>query len=84
MAHLRPEGGKQVTIRAITPEGKAVADCPFVHAVTWNGKPWTRLWIGNAELAEGGELQFTLDDTPPARRQYTQDELPFSLTPYAL
>jgi putative alpha-1,2-mannosidase len=49
--------------------------------VTWNGQPWTRLWIGHAELMQGGELRFLLSDEPPARR-YAPEELPFSLTPY--
>ena len=34
-----------------TPEGdRPLADCPYVQSVTWNGQPWTRLWIGHAEL----------------------------------
>jgi predicted alpha-1,2-mannosidase len=82
-AHLSLPGSQTLTVRADTNSGQAVADCPYVHAVTWNDRPWTRLWIGHADLMRGGELRFRLSDQPPARRQYTREELPFSLTPYS-
>jgi putative alpha-1,2-mannosidase len=59
-----------------------VADCPYARSVTWNGQPWNRLWIGHADLVQGGELGFLLSDQAPPRRTYTADELPFSLTPH--
>lgn len=40
------------------------ADTPYIAAVTWNGRPWTRSWISHAELAKGGTLRFTMSATP--------------------
>src|SRR5205807_1438585 len=81
-AHLSLPGGKRLTVRAAAGGDRPLRDCPYVHSVTWNGQPWTRLWFGHAELMQGGELRFLLSDTPPVRRRYTPEELPFSLTPY--
>jgi predicted alpha-1,2-mannosidase len=39
-------------------------DKPYIHSVTWNGKPWTRSWISHAELAAGGTLEFHMASTP--------------------
>lgn len=39
-------------------------DTPYVAAVAWNGRPWTRSWISHAELARGGTLHFTMAATP--------------------
>jgi predicted alpha-1,2-mannosidase len=75
-ACLTLPGGKSLVIR-----GQAEAEvlaAPYVTSITWNGEPWTRLWIGHAELMQGGELCFQLSATPPPRRDYTPDELPFS------
>ena len=40
------------------------ADTPYVAAVHWNGRPWTRSWIAHRELAKGGTLRFTMSATP--------------------
>lgn len=40
------------------------ADTPYITAVTWNGRPWTRSWISHAELAKGGTLRFAMSATP--------------------
>lgn len=40
------------------------ADTPYVAAVRWNGRPWTRSWIAHAELARGGRLSFTMSSEP--------------------
>ncbi len=37
---------------------------PYVRAVTWNGKPWTKGWIAHADLVKGGTLRFEMSDTP--------------------
>jgi putative alpha-1,2-mannosidase len=39
-------------------------DTPYVAAVTWNGRPWTKSWISHRELAAGGTLRFTMSATP--------------------
>jgi predicted alpha-1,2-mannosidase len=79
-AHLALPDAKRLTVRARVEGNRPLQDCPYVRSVTWNGQPWTRLWIGHAELMRGGELCFTLSDTPPSARRFTAEELPFSLT----
>jgi predicted alpha-1,2-mannosidase len=79
-AHLSLPGGHRLTIRAVVEGSRPLSDCPYVQSVTWNGQPWTRLWIAHADLVRGGELCFRMSDTPPAPRSFTPDELPFSLT----
>lgn len=37
---------------------------PYIQSVKWNGKPWTRSWIGHADLVAGGTLEFHMSDTP--------------------
>jgi len=81
-AHLALPGGKTLTVRATTEAGKPLAECPYVHSVTWNGEPWTRLWISHGDLVAGGELHFHLSDTPDLSRTFSSEELPFSLPPY--
>jgi predicted alpha-1,2-mannosidase len=39
-------------------------DTPYVAAVRWSGRPWTRSWIPHAELVKGGTLRFTMSRTP--------------------
>jgi len=40
---------------------------PYIQSVTWNGRPWTKSWIGHAELAAGGTLVFAMGATPNER-----------------
>jgi putative alpha-1,2-mannosidase len=35
--------------------------------LTWNGKPWTKSWIPQFELAKGGTLVFEMGDKPNKR-----------------
>jgi predicted alpha-1,2-mannosidase len=81
-ARLSLPGGRVLTVRAAAENDQPLAHCPYVQSVTWNGEPWTRLWIGHADLVRGGELRFLLSDQPPAQRRFTREDLPFSLTPY--
>ncbi len=59
-AELELGGGRRLIIRT-TGNGP---DRPFIQAVTWNGRPWTRSWIGHAELAQGGVLEFQMSTIP--------------------
>lgn len=59
-AELRLGQGRRLVIEA---PGNG-PDTPYVAAVTWNGRPWTRSWIAHAELAKGGTLRFTMSRTP--------------------
>ena len=53
-------GGKALRITA---SGNG-PQSPYVQSVRWNGKPWTKNWIGHADLARGGELAFVMGDKP--------------------
>jgi predicted alpha-1,2-mannosidase len=59
-ATLRVGDGKRLVIEA--PGNRA--DTPYVAAVTWNGRPWSKSWISHAELVKGGTLRFTMSATP--------------------
>ncbi len=59
-AELKVGGKRKVVIEA--PSNRA--DTPYVTAVTWNGKPWTKSWIAHADLVAGGTLRFTMSATP--------------------
>ena len=62
-ATLRLPGGKRLVIEA--PGNRA--DTPYVTAVRWNGRPWSRTWIRHADLVKGGTLSFTMSATPNKR-----------------
>lgn len=53
-------GGRRLVVEA--PGNRA--DTPYVRAVTWNGRPWSRGWIAHADLARGGTLRFEMAGTP--------------------
>jgi predicted alpha-1,2-mannosidase len=53
-------GGKRLVVEA---PGNTAAT-PYVGAVTWNGRPWTKSWIAHADLVKGGTLRFTMRATP--------------------
>ncbi len=53
-------GGRQLVVEA---PGNTEAT-PYVGAVSWNGRPWTKSWIAHAELVKGGTLRFTMSATP--------------------
>lgn len=39
-------------------------DQVYVQSVSWNGQPWPRSWIGHADLAQGGTLEFFMGSEP--------------------
>ena len=53
-------GGRTLTIEA---PGNG-PDTPYIRAVRWNGKPWTKSWIRHADLARGGTLTFLMGAQP--------------------
>ncbi|HEY0759275.1 MAG TPA: GH92 family glycosyl hydrolase [Acidisarcina sp.] len=55
-ATLDVGGGKRLVIRAIN-NGP---DRPYIHHVTWNGRPHSKSWISHTELIQGGTLTFTM------------------------
>jgi len=72
-AELRLGGGRRLVVEA---PGNGPTT-PYVRAVSWNGRPWSRSWIGHAELARGGTLRFTMSATPdPAFGRASADRPP--------
>jgi predicted alpha-1,2-mannosidase len=59
-AEVTVGAGKRLVVEA--PGNRA--DTPYIAAVTWNGRPWTRSWIAHADLVKGGTLRFTMSATP--------------------
>jgi len=53
----------QGRVLTVTSQGNG-PDRPYIQSVTWNGQPWSRSWIGHAELAAGGTLAFAMGATP--------------------
>jgi putative alpha-1,2-mannosidase len=39
-------------------------DTPYIAAIEWNGRPWTKSWISHADLSQGGTLRFTMAREP--------------------
>jgi putative alpha-1,2-mannosidase len=54
--------GDRRTLTILAPGNRAAT--PYVTAVTWNGKPWTKSWIDHATLSAGGTLRFTMSAKP--------------------
>lgn len=49
----------------VTIVGKSARDdAPYVHAVTVNGKKWSRPWITYADIEHGGVITYSLSATP--------------------
>jgi predicted alpha-1,2-mannosidase len=42
----------------------ARADAPYVHAITVNGKSWTKPWMTYSDIEHGGTLVYKLSSTP--------------------
>jgi predicted alpha-1,2-mannosidase len=39
-------------------------DHPYIQAVRWNGRPYSKVWISHADLSPGGRLVFELGPKP--------------------
>lgn len=51
---------KRLVIRAIH-NGK---DRPYIRAIRFNGRPYTRTWLAHADLMKGGVLEFVMSAVP--------------------
>jgi len=70
---VRRANGTTITIEA---EG-AATDAPYVRGLRVNGGPWTRPWLPESFVAEGGSLEFLLSDEPdPAWGAQPEDAPP--------
>jgi len=51
---------------------------PYIQKVTWNGKPYSKVYITHAELMKGGELEFVMGDRPNKKFGLELKDLPSS------
>ncbi|KQW78800.1 GH92 family glycosyl hydrolase [Brevundimonas sp. Root1279] len=63
----------------ISTEGLA-DEHPYIQAVTLNGQPLTRSWIGHAEIQAGGELHFVMGAEPNTTWGAAADSRPYSMS----
>ena len=56
-------------------------DHPYVQAVRWNGRPYSKTWITHAELQRGGHLVFELGPKPQLAFGAAPADRPRSFTP---
>jgi predicted alpha-1,2-mannosidase len=59
-AEIKLAGDRKLVIRTFNNGSNR----PYIQSVTWNGKPWTKIWISHAELAAGGVLEFHMSEKP--------------------
>jgi predicted alpha-1,2-mannosidase len=59
---IRLGNGKllHILVRNLIPSGLN----HYVASVTWNGKPWTRNWFRQSDIANGGTWIFTMSSAP--------------------
>jgi len=52
----------------------------YIQSVTFNGKPYRKLWFNHADIVNGGKLVFTLGSQPNKQFGAEEDAAPPSLT----
>jgi predicted alpha-1,2-mannosidase len=77
-ATLNLPNGKRFAILA---DGLSPAN-RYVGAVTLNGKPLDRVWIGHDEIMRGGTLRFTMSTTPNKTWGASIASRPYSMSGY--
>lgn len=56
-------------------------EAAYVHATSWNGVPYSRLYFNHADLIQGGVLSFDLSPLPAKNRTFSPHDFPYSMTP---
>ena len=59
-AELQTAPGRKLIIEA----RNNAPEHPYIQSVRWNGRPYSKVWIDHAELAQGGHLVFELGPKP--------------------
>jgi putative alpha-1,2-mannosidase len=75
-ATLRLENGRSLVIEARNQGPKNV----YVRALSLNGRPLARTWIGHEELLRGGHLVFEMAPTPNLQRGIQAEDRPYSFS----
>lgn len=73
---LNLENGKSFEIKAANVSSKN----RYVQSVKLNGKPYTKGFILNSDVLEGGTLEFEMSDKPNKKRQFNGEDRPYSLS----
>ncbi|MCD8193405.1 MAG: GH92 family glycosyl hydrolase [Tannerellaceae bacterium] len=73
---LNLENGKSFVVKA----DKVSDKNRYVKSVKLNGKPYTKAYITQEDIMNGGELSFEMTSTPNKKRVFTAEEKPYSLT----
>lgn len=73
---LHLENGNTVTIKAPNNE----ADTYYIKSLLYNNQPYTKNWVGHAELMKGATLQYDMDTVPNKQRGIQADDAPYSLS----
>lgn len=59
-AELRVAANRTLVIEA----RNNAPDRPYIQAVRWNGRPYTKTWISHEEVSRGGRLVFEMGSRP--------------------
>ena len=70
------ENGKTFEVRA----DKVSDKNRYVKSVRLNGKPYTKAYITQQDIMNGGELTFEMTSSPNKKRVFTGDDKPYSLS----
>ena len=73
---VRLENGKILTIKAKNFTPKNI----YVQSVSLNGQSFTKSYITQKEIMDGGVLEFVLGPKPNRKRIFTEEQRPFSMT----
>ena len=70
------ENGKTFEVKA----DKVSDKNRYVKSVKLNGKPYTKGYITQQDIMNGGELTFEMTSSPNKKRVFTRDDKPYSLS----
>lgn len=73
---LNLENGKNFEIKA----PKVSSKNRYVQSVKLNGQPYTKGFILNSDVLNGGTLEFEMGDRPNKKRQFKGSDKPYSLS----
>ncbi|MBN8876990.1 MAG: GH92 family glycosyl hydrolase [Sphingobacteriales bacterium] len=73
---IRFENGKKLTITSPT----SSKENKYVQAITMNGRPYTKNWLGHTALMNGGSLNFNLSAAANKQRGTEEAAYPFSVS----
>jgi predicted alpha-1,2-mannosidase len=73
---LQLENGNEFVIHA----AKNSKENVYVNEIVLNGKNWDKNFITHETLIQGGEINFTMTNSPNKKRGISKDNYPYSMT----